>query len=1191
MSKSISQIRLFAPLGCALSLAVSNAAAEQPKSLEVQKTEYENSFKLSWDSAEGKTYFLQQSTALDGWNYFPLVIRGIGGQDWMGVSSTDDKGFFRYVESPVPTNDLLSADHDGDGVPSFAELTVSNTDPLKFSTIGDGVSDRVLFPNPVSGIFTDNSNGIQYLILPNSPGSVSPPQIVATHYFEAPDYVIESIKGEMTLPKVGYPEFPSTVSPNPNTRYLKFSRQMEITPIGGTGYLPRPWVYGYTWNSSLPIHRVTLFSGFDYTISRINPLTGVESTSPPPPGNSGYFRNYFEGPLPNTPDWSLPHWRGTFISYNQNNNFYEREPINGGWDGTSYPTYHEILAEKNDAAKLLQTAQGNRPPYPLSWIEGNPWAFWDIWNNELGVSYSRTKFRIKNKNGITDGEPAQVFVFFDPEGGEREEVMHVEWNGQGAYSPEYEIDPAALRPGVQGTFHINAGSMFFEINLTQTDARKNGQTVIIPMQGSAISTRSLAAVNAYPPSPVPSDTATPSAVKFPGMDDSWYDGATITLAKVSGEGAITFRAVDPQTGIETDIPTGQNLAPDFFSSRGEHSGSEWIVAGTDVGKVTMKLTYEKGDTKLSIDRTAIIIPSIKVAPSHAPLAGLSRAKITLGNLGNTQMPVLPVGQMPVIHIGGVAATEVRQDEFEPRTFYFSPPPIPAAGLKTLAVSAFSIGGAEFTAHSALYPSEGIEYSDSLEPGLAGISDSIGVSIGEFLSSALTAKAEGSSNDAAFDHLTSEMDSLTGEQLSRIKQHVNGKVFTPATSHLFDTMVSENNIALESAGFAIYGFHVPAPPVPVAASSTPQLGEGNFFADARQWMDDNGARSFKGSYKNYAHFAVVEASEFDLTAWTTTTTNKNIYSAMAANPGAKIIINGALFNYRNETFVTTGLVFSNGVKLPTSTDPSKASHGVANQRYWFGQTTDNSMAANGATAASFQFGGKGHPPVPAVPPGPADIHSSTGGMISCIWPDAAGIRQKVTPVMDSDLKTYAAMGKGAMLGYGIIGIDRATGLMIILSKENGYTTRLNIFDVQNALWNSGVDQAVATDGGSSVALAVDGVVKNKGPRHYGNIGARETVTSYLVFTPIPVAKLSSPEPGATVQKNASVLVSATAKGGTGNITKIEFFQAGVKIGEDTTAPYSITHTQNTAGTFLLFAKVFDSDGASAESVKTSITVNP
>lgn len=164
-----------------LCLLESSGHAQVQTPLRIDKTENPNAFKLQWQSVNERSYFIQHSGDLLSWDYFPEVIPGIGGDDWMGVASTAEKRFFRLLWSGIPTHDILTEDHDGDGIPSFAELTVTNTDPLKFSTAGNGISDRNLFPNPPGGVHIDFANGIQYVLLPNSPGSTGSPTIMATH--------------------------------------------------------------------------------------------------------------------------------------------------------------------------------------------------------------------------------------------------------------------------------------------------------------------------------------------------------------------------------------------------------------------------------------------------------------------------------------------------------------------------------------------------------------------------------------------------------------------------------------------------------------------------------------------------------------------------------------------------------------------------------------------------------------------------------------------------------------------------------------------------------------------------------------------------------------------------------------------------------------------------------------------------
>ncbi len=573
-----------------LCLLSAHSFAQSP-SLQINKTELPNTFKLEWDSVVGKSYFLQQSSNLAHWNYFPEVMAGIGSEDWIGVASTADKSFYRIIRSDIPTHDVLTADHDGDGIPSYAELTVTNTDPLKFSTAGNGISDRELFPNPSNGIYTDSANGIQYVIVPNSPGASGSPTIVATHYFEAPDYVIEYKRGSMSLEKKGYAPF-VVDSTNESKRYLTLLQAAGAADLNSVRIPSDVWQVG--WSSDINGWRVVFVTSDTKRLNTRDPFTGVETI-----GSGSFPVGY-----PTSPPWGWTQstWRGRW--YNSTTSwYYDIPPYSFWWDARCYPFYEETLQNENTIEMVGNTAKANPPAYPGTWTEGNPWANWDHWDNDLGISYSRTKFRIRNKNGITDGEPAQVFVYFDPEGGEREQIMHVQWDGQGTTSPEYTIDPALLRPNVEGTFHINAGSMFFELDLAQAEARKSGETLVIrtnpDTQGGNTLLRG--------PTTMSTTYGYLADVRFPGMNDSWYDGATITLSQSNGTGAAEFIAVDPNTGHEVSVPFDQNLAADFFHSRGYYSGYDWKIEGATPGHFTCTLTYTKGETSLVLTRTALIV--------------------------------------------------------------------------------------------------------------------------------------------------------------------------------------------------------------------------------------------------------------------------------------------------------------------------------------------------------------------------------------------------------------------------------------------------------------------------------------------------------------------------------------------------------------------------------------------------------
>ena len=288
------------------------------------------------------------------------------------------------------------------------------------------------------------------------------------------------------------------------------------------------------------------------------------------------------------------------------------------------------------------------------------------------------------------------------------------------------------------------------------------------------------------------------------------------------------------------------------------------------------------------------------------------------------------------------------------------------------------------------------------------------------------------------------------------------------------------------------FAGPAPPPP---PPTPVLGSSSFFSDVDAWMTATGKKLWLGA-RGHSAYVVMRATDFELSTQTYATVGKTVSDAIADNPDASVIINGALFNYKTkEPLITTGLVYNNRVLQPTSTTSSNDSDKVAKLRYWFGQ---DRTTPNGMTGASYMFGGKGHPPA---------IDAAIGGLVSSIWP-VGGARTKVTAKTDSDLNVYTGF-RGPLYGHGMIGVDRDTGMIIVLSKTN--IKWQSFFSNQDLLFDSGVDQAIGTDGGSSVALYADGRTRIRGGRHGTSTSEAETVTSYFLFTEPPPPPPPPPGP--------------------------------------------------------------------------------
>ena len=89
---------------------------------------------------------------------------------------------------------------------------------------------------------------------------------------------------------------------------------------------------------------------------------------------------------------------------------------------------------------------------------------------------------------------------------------------------------------------------------------------------------------------------------------------------------------------------------------------------------------------------------------------------------------------------------------------------------------------------------------------------------------------------------------------------------------------------------------------------------------------------------------------------------------------------------------------------------------------------------------------------------------------------------------------------------------------------------------------------------------------------------------------PTVNLTSPTEGATFAAPANITITAIASDSDGTVAKVEFFQASIKLGEDTTAPFSYAWSNVAAGTYMLTAKATDNAGATAMSSSVSTTVN-
>ena len=98
------------------------------------------------------------------------------------------------------------------------------------------------------------------------------------------------------------------------------------------------------------------------------------------------------------------------------------------------------------------------------------------------------------------------------------------------------------------------------------------------------------------------------------------------------------------------------------------------------------------------------------------------------------------------------------------------------------------------------------------------------------------------------------------------------------------------------------------------------------------------------------------------------------------------------------------------------------------------------------------------------------------------------------------------------------------------------------------------------------------------------------TSRVVIA--PTVNLFSPADGANFSSGSNITLQANASDQDGTITKVEFFEGGNKLGEDTTgpAPYTFTWNNVAPGNYTLTAVATDNDNQSTTSNAVHISVN-
>ncbi len=99
---------------------------------------------------------------------------------------------------------------------------------------------------------------------------------------------------------------------------------------------------------------------------------------------------------------------------------------------------------------------------------------------------------------------------------------------------------------------------------------------------------------------------------------------------------------------------------------------------------------------------------------------------------------------------------------------------------------------------------------------------------------------------------------------------------------------------------------------------------------------------------------------------------------------------------------------------------------------------------------------------------------------------------------------------------------------------------------------------------------------------------EVFANGVITNANPTVSITSPESSEVFTENSNIAITADANDSDGTVTKVEFYNGAIKIGEDTSSPYTYNWKTVSAGNYIIKAKATDNEGDTAIS-SVSITV--
>jgi hypothetical protein len=110
----------------------------------------------------------------------------------------------------------------------------------------------------------------------------------------------------------------------------------------------------------------------------------------------------------------------------------------------------------------------------------------------------------------------------------------------------------------------------------------------------------------------------------------------------------------------------------------------------------------------------------------------------------------------------------------------------------------------------------------------------------------------------------------------------------------------------------------------------------------------------------------------------------------------------------------------------------------------------------------------------------------------------------------------------------------------------------------------------------------------------NAGGTKTsaaISITVVPNSLPVVTLTSPNSNASFVAGSPIDLSATASDSDGTINKVEFFRGTIKLGQDTSSPFTFVWSNAAVGSYSITARAWDNKGAITASTPVNISITP